>query len=57
MTPLATPERSTRHQFPAEILSPSVWWYDRFCLSYRDVEAILVNWPYRQNYVTQRSYK
>jgi transposase-like protein len=25
------------HRFPAEIISPSVWLYHRFCLSYRDV--------------------
>jgi putative transposase len=29
------------HRFPAEIISHSVWLYFRFCLSYRDVEALL----------------
>ncbi len=27
--------------FPAEIISHGVWLYDRFCLSYRDVEELL----------------
>jgi putative transposase len=29
------------HRFPAEIISHAVWLYFRFCLSYRDVEALL----------------
>jgi putative transposase len=29
------------HRFPAEIISHGVWLYFRFCLSYRDVEALL----------------
>jgi putative transposase len=29
------------HRFPAEIISHGVWLYYRFCLSYRDVEALL----------------
>jgi putative transposase len=29
------------HRFPAEIISHAVWLYDRFCLSYRDVEELL----------------
>jgi len=41
MTPPATPERYKHHQFPAEIISHSVWLYYRFCLSYRDVEELL----------------
>jgi putative transposase len=31
----------THHRFPAEIISHGVWLYDRFCLSYRDVEELL----------------
>jgi putative transposase len=31
-----------RHRFPAEIISHSVWLYYRFSLSYRDVEALMV---------------
>jgi hypothetical protein len=30
--------RDKNHHFPAEIISQAVWWYLRFCLSYRDVE-------------------
>ena len=42
MTPPATtPARYKHHRFPAEIISHGVWLYDRFCLSYRDVEELL----------------
>ena len=41
MTPAATPKRYTHHRFPADIMSHGVWLYDRFCLSYRDVEELL----------------
>jgi putative transposase len=30
-----------RHRFPAEIISRCVWLYCRYCLSYRDVEALM----------------
>jgi putative transposase len=30
-----------RHRCPAEIISPCVWLYFRFCLSYRDVEELM----------------
>src|SRR5918996_2709954 len=30
------------HRFPAEIISHAVWWYFRFCLSYRDVDRVVV---------------
>jgi len=30
------------HRFPAEIISHGVWLYYRFCLSYRDVEELLL---------------
>jgi putative transposase len=29
------------HRFPPEIISYAVWIYDRFCLSFRDVEDLL----------------
>src|SRR5258706_9656010 len=29
------------HRFPPEIISYAVWVYDRFCLSFRDVEDLL----------------
>jgi putative transposase len=31
-----------RHRFPAEIISHCVWLYFRFCLSYRDVEELML---------------
>ena len=31
-----------RHRFPSELISHSVWLYSRFCLSYHDVEALIV---------------
>src|SRR5215475_15877002 len=30
-----------QHRLPAEIISHGMWLYDRFCLSYRDVEELL----------------
>ena len=39
-TPTST-NRYKNHRFPAEIISQGVWLYDRFCLSYRDVEELL----------------
>jgi putative transposase len=37
----ATTNLYTRHRFPAEIISHSVWLYYRFSLSYRDVEELM----------------
>src|SRR5215813_11641179 len=34
--------RYKHHRFPAEIISHGVWLYDRFRLSYRDVEELLL---------------
>jgi len=33
--------RYKHHRFPGETISHGVWLYFRFCLSYRDVEALL----------------
>lgn len=30
-----------RYRFPAEIISHCVWLFFRFCLSYRDVDALM----------------
>jgi putative transposase len=30
-----------RHRFPTEIISHCVWWYFRFCVSYRGVEEMM----------------
>jgi hypothetical protein len=40
-TPLTT-NPYKRHRFPAEIISYGVWLYIRFCLSYRDVEGLML---------------
>src|SRR5215468_6721991 len=37
----ATPQYKN-HRFPAEIISHAVWLYFRFCLSFRDVEELLL---------------
>jgi len=34
-------DRYKNHRFPAEIISHGAWLYFHFCLSYRDVEALL----------------
>src|SRR5262245_51610509 len=31
-----------KHRFPVEIISHAVWRYFRFCLSFRDVEELLL---------------
>ncbi len=40
-TPPST-KRSKNHRFPVEIISHVVWLYLRFCLSFRDVEELLL---------------
>jgi hypothetical protein len=42
--PMSTPStnRYKNHRFPVEIISHAVWLYFRFCLSYRDVEELLL---------------
>jgi putative transposase len=37
----AFPDHYKHHRFPAESIRHGVWLYFRFCLSYRDVEALL----------------
>jgi putative transposase len=34
--------RYKNHRFPVEIISHAVWLYFRFCLSFRDVEELLL---------------
>jgi transposase-like protein len=41
MNPTTPPHRDTHDRVPTEMISHSVWLYDRFCLSYRDVEEWL----------------
>src|ERR1700752_5406021 len=42
---MATPPATTKyknHRFPVKIISHTVWLYFRFCLSFRDVEELLL---------------
>lgn len=41
MNTMTPPNRYKHDRFPTEIISRGVWLYDRFCLSYRDVEEML----------------
>jgi hypothetical protein len=36
------PANYKNHRFPVEIISHAVWLYFRFCLSFRDVEELLL---------------
>jgi putative transposase len=42
MNTLPATTTSKNHRFPVEIISHAVWLYFRFCLSFRDVEEILL---------------
>src|SRR3954468_19931593 len=42
MNTAAPASRYKNHRFPVEIISHAVWLYFRFCLSFRDVEEILL---------------
>src|SRR5499426_2523555 len=42
MTSVTPVIRYTNHRFPIEIISHAVWLYFRFCLSFRDVEELLL---------------
>ena len=37
-----SPNHYKNHRFPTEIISHAVWLYFRFCLSFRDVEELLL---------------
>ena len=39
---IPSPHRYKHHRVPAELISHSVWRYFHFCLSSRDVEALLL---------------
>src|SRR5262245_4113189 len=39
---LPVTKKYKNHRFPVEIISHAVWLYFRFCLSFRDVEEILL---------------
>jgi putative transposase len=42
MNSRATTHSYKRHRFPSEIIAHGVWLYFRFCLSYRDVEELML---------------
>ena len=42
MATLPVTTKYKNHRFPGEIISHAVWLYFRFCLSFRDVEELLV---------------
>jgi putative transposase len=42
MNTVAPASRYKNHRFPVEIISHAVWLYFRFCLSFREVEEILL---------------
>jgi putative transposase len=45
-----------RHLFPAEIIGHCVWLYFRFCLSYRDVEELMLERGVILTYEAVRSW-
>jgi putative transposase len=52
--PLATTYKS--HRFPVEIISHAMWLYFRFCLSFRDVEEILLERGVVLTYAANRQW-
>src|SRR5262245_21053158 len=42
MNILSDAKKHKNHRFPVEIISHAVWLYFRFCLSFRDVEELLL---------------
>jgi putative transposase len=42
MSSRATTHSYKRHRFPSEMIAHGVWLYFRFCLSYRDVEELML---------------
>ena len=42
MSTIAPATRYKNHRFPIAIISHAVWLYFRFCLSFRDVEELLM---------------
>jgi len=45
-----------RHRFPSEIISHAVWLSHRFCLSFREVEALLAERGITVTYETVRQW-
>ncbi len=54
---MTRPARSYHgYRFPPEIISHAVWLYDRFCLSFRDVEDLLAQRGVIVSYETIRHW-
>lgn len=51
-----SPNLYHRHRFPAVIISHAVWLYFRFCLSYRDVQELLLKKGIHVTYETIRRW-
>jgi len=45
-----------RHRFPSEIISPAVWLYHPFCLSFREIEELLAKRGITVTYETIRQW-
>ena len=45
-----------RHRFPAEVISHCVWLYYRFCLSFRDVEELMLERGIKLTYEAVRRW-
>src|SRR3954451_11275704 len=56
MNTAAPASRYKNHRFPVEIISHAVWLYFRFCLSFRDVEEILLERGVIVTYETIRKW-
>jgi putative transposase len=54
MNPFAATHQYVRHRFPAEVISHAVRLYFRFCLSYRDVEELMMERGVTVSYVAVR---
>ena len=46
-----------RHRFPVETISHCIWLYFRFCLTYRDVEAIMAECGVTLSYEAVRHWR
>ena len=45
-----------RHRFPSEVISHAVWLYQRFCLSFREIEELLAKRGVTVTYETIRQW-
>ena len=54
--PLVSSSLYKRHRFPQEVVSHCVWLYHRFCLSFRDVEELMLERGVVLSYETVRRW-